>query len=65
MIMKNYYLVVTYPTHIEFLMLINGKKNVTIFHGTENEKIALKAIKRHFAKIGKPIFYKYDLDEQF
>lgn len=63
--MKNYYTVVTYPTHVELLTLINGKKNVTIFHGTKNEKIALKAIKRHFTKIGKPIFYKYDLDEQF
>lgn len=63
--MKNYYVVVTYPTHVELLTLINGKKQVLIFNSTTAEKIALKAIKKHFTKIGKPIFYKYDLDEQF
>ncbi len=63
--MKNYYVVVKYPTHVDLLTLINGKKQALIFDSTASEKIALKAIKRHFAKIGKPIFYKYDLDEQF
>lgn len=63
--MKNYYVVVKYPTHVDLLTLINGKKQALIFDSTATEKIALKAIKRHFTKIGNPIFYKYDLDEQF
>lgn len=63
--MKNYYVVVKYPTHVDLLTLINGNKQALIFDSTAAEKIALKAIKRHFAKIGNPIFYKYDLDEQF
>ncbi len=32
--MKNYYVVVKYPTHVDLLTLINGKKQALIFDST-------------------------------